>query len=74
MEELSDSATGRGDRRSFSPYRSRVGTSTAPRMLLERGGLSDVALPFVVLGAWSIVFLGLALARLRRADLPLAWA
>jgi ABC-2 type transport system permease protein len=43
-------------------------------VLLERGGMSDVVLPFVVLGAWSIVFLGLALARLRRADMPLAWA
>jgi ABC-2 type transport system permease protein len=43
-------------------------------VLLERGGMSDAALPFVVLGAWSIVFLGLALARLRRADMPLAWA
>lgn len=42
--------------------------------LLERGDMSDVALPIVVLAAWSIVFLGLALARLRRADAPLSWA
>ncbi len=43
-------------------------------VLLERGGIPDVALPVVVLGAWSLVFLSLALARLRHASEQLAWA